>query len=64
MTDKPENSLDEVVRADGRYPLDAFAFLHDGLARVRLTARAPTRLPLSWHREVTHRKQVAGFANF
>ena len=34
MTDKPENSLDEVVRADGRYPLDAFAFLHDGLARA------------------------------
>ena len=39
MTEKsgkkpPEKLLLEVVRADGRYPLDAFAFLYEGLARA------------------------------
>jgi len=34
MTEKPDKSLDEVVREDGRYPLEAFGFLHDGLARA------------------------------
>jgi uncharacterized repeat protein (TIGR04138 family) len=34
MSDEPEKNLEEVVRADGRYPLEAFAFLHDGLARA------------------------------
>ena len=33
MTDEPAKSLEQVVREDGRYPLEAFAFLHDGLAR-------------------------------
>ncbi len=34
MTEKPPKSLEEVVREDGRYPMDAFAFLHDGLGRA------------------------------
>jgi uncharacterized repeat protein (TIGR04138 family) len=34
MTDEPTRSLEEVVREDGRYPLEAFGFLHDGLARA------------------------------
>jgi len=38
MREAPEKSLEEVVREDGRYPLDAFAFLHDGLKRAVDTA--------------------------
>ena len=34
MSDKPEKIFEEVVRSDGRYPREAFAFLHDGLARA------------------------------
>lgn len=39
MTEKsgkqsPEKLLLDVVRADGRYPLDAFAFLYESLARA------------------------------
>jgi len=39
MTEKsgkkhPEKALPEIIRADGRYPLDAFAFLYEGLARA------------------------------
>jgi len=34
MRESPEKSLEEVVLEDGRYPLDAFAFLHDGLKRA------------------------------
>ena len=34
MTETPEKSLEEVVREDGRYPLDAYAFLHEGLQRA------------------------------
>ncbi len=34
MTEKPESKLTEVARKDGRYPLDAFVFLYDGLGRA------------------------------
>jgi len=34
MTDEPERSMRDVVREDGRYPQEAFAFLHDGLNRA------------------------------
>ena len=34
MEKSPEERLAEVVRADGRYPLEAFALLHDGLERA------------------------------
>ena len=30
----PEKVLADVVRADGRYPVEAFGFLHGGLARA------------------------------
>lgn len=34
MSDRPEKIFEEVIRNDGRYPREAFAFLHDGLARA------------------------------
>ena len=34
MSDKPEKRLAEVVREDGRYPLEAFGFLLDGMHRA------------------------------
>jgi len=34
MTQRPEKTLERVVREDGRYPLEAFSFLLDGLRRA------------------------------
>jgi len=34
MQEKPDKSMEEVIQADGRYPPEAFAFLHDGLNRA------------------------------
>ena len=34
MKEAPEKSLEEVVREDGRYPLEAFAFLNEALGRA------------------------------
>ncbi len=34
MSDRPEKKFEEVIHRDGRYPREAFAFLHDGLARA------------------------------
>ncbi len=31
---KPEKSMDEVIRADGRYPPEAYSFLHEGLSKA------------------------------
>lgn len=38
MSDEPKKSVEELVREDGRYPLEAFAFLHEGLARAAKAA--------------------------
>ncbi len=32
MPDTPNKSMDEVIRDDGRYPPEAYEFLHEGLA--------------------------------
>ncbi|KKM44043.1 hypothetical protein LCGC14_1562110 [marine sediment metagenome] len=34
MSEPPEKILEDVVREDGRYPLQAFGFLHEGLRRA------------------------------
>ncbi len=34
MRQNPQKPLLEVIRADGRYPLEAYAFLQDGFARA------------------------------
>ncbi|KPK86571.1 MAG: hypothetical protein AMJ81_00965 [Phycisphaerae bacterium SM23_33] len=34
MSDEPKKPLEELIREDGRYPLEAFVFLHEGLARA------------------------------
>jgi uncharacterized repeat protein (TIGR04138 family) len=34
MESQPGKSMEQVIQEDGRYPLDAFAFLHDGLAKA------------------------------
>jgi len=31
MPDTPQKPMEDVIREDGRYPLDAYAFLHDAL---------------------------------
>ncbi len=32
MTDEPVESMEKVIRDDGRYPPEAYAFLHEGLS--------------------------------
>ncbi len=34
MVDEPEKSMEQVIREDGRYPPEAFGFLHEGLSRA------------------------------
>jgi len=34
MVNQPEKSMEDIIRTDGRYPPEAFGFLHDGLARA------------------------------
>lgn len=34
MMQKPDRSMDEVIQEDRRYPLEAYRFLHEGLARA------------------------------
>ncbi|MBS3734055.1 MAG: hypothetical protein KGY99_03930 [Phycisphaerae bacterium] len=34
MVDEPEQSMEQVIRDDGRYPPEAFVFLHEGLSRA------------------------------
>ena len=34
MSEEPKISMEAVVRSDGRYPLEAYAFLHEGLSRA------------------------------
>jgi uncharacterized repeat protein (TIGR04138 family) len=31
---EPERSIEDLIRSDGRYPPEAYAFLHEGLARA------------------------------
>ena len=34
MSDQPEKSMEQVIAADGRFPVEAYAFLHDGLRQA------------------------------
>ena len=34
MEDAPEKPMDQVIREDGRYPPEAYEFLHEGLGRA------------------------------
>ena len=34
MVQEPPSPIEEVIRADGRYPPEAYAFLHDALAHA------------------------------
>lgn len=34
MPDEPQKSMEEVIAEDGRYPLEAYGFLHDGLRQA------------------------------
>ena len=34
MLEHPIQSMEEVIREDGRHPVEAYAFLHDGLHRA------------------------------
>ncbi len=41
MQDEPIESMEDVIIADGRYPPDAYAFLHEGLNRAVRNAYGP-----------------------
>jgi len=43
MLEHPDRSMEEVIREDARYPVEAYAFLHDGLRQsVKETHGAQT----------------------
>jgi uncharacterized repeat protein (TIGR04138 family) len=43
--DSPEHTFEEVIRTDGRYPREAFAFMQDVLARAVKKVHGETELP-------------------
>jgi uncharacterized repeat protein (TIGR04138 family) len=42
MPEEPVKPMEEVIRQDGRYPTDAFAFLHESLAKAVKEAHGET----------------------
>ena len=34
MLEEPQQSMEQVIRSDGRYPMEAYAFLHEGLSEA------------------------------
>jgi len=54
--EKPEKSMEEVIRADGRYPPEAYAFLHEGLARAVKAAHGEEAAEPAGQRHVTGRQ--------
>lgn len=52
MYDNPEQAIEEVIRRDGRYPREAFAFLTEGLNRAVKKVHGEGELP-SGKRHVT-----------
>jgi len=55
MKDRPAQSMEELVLADGRYPLDAYAFLYEGLAKAAQDVHGPD-VPPGAQRHVTGRQ--------
>ena len=56
------NQLNEALRADGRYPLDAFDFLHEGLAFT--TSRVHGEDPTGQPRHVTGQQLSIGIRDY
>ncbi len=38
MPEFPEQSMEQIIRHDGRYPPEAYGFLHDGLTQAAMEA--------------------------
>jgi uncharacterized repeat protein (TIGR04138 family) len=55
MPDNLEQAIEEVIRKDGRYPREAFAFLQEGLTRAVKQVHGETELPPG-RRHVTGRQ--------
>jgi len=55
MESIPDKSMEEVILEDGRYPLEAFSLLHDGLARAVQAAHGEEP-PAEGQRHVTGRQ--------
>lgn len=45
MYDQPEVSVEDVIRGDGRYPLEAFSFLNQGLAKAVKERHGDSKAP-------------------
>jgi len=53
MMENPRQKMEQVIREDGRYPPEAFAFLHEGLNRAVQTAYGEKHVPDDQQRHVT-----------
>jgi len=49
MPDEPEKSMEQVIREDGRYPPEAYAFLREGLNRAVEAVYGKRPLPGQGH---------------
>jgi uncharacterized repeat protein (TIGR04138 family) len=56
MPDDAENSMEEVIHKDGRYPLEAFAFLHEGLGSAVKAAYGAKPQPAAGPRHISGRQ--------
>ncbi len=63
MTMYPEKSMDQVIREDGRYPLEAFAFLHEGLTHAIRDVHGSER-GSGGQRHVTGKELCLGLRDF
>jgi len=59
MPGKSDQLMQDVIKADGRYPLEAFGFLHNGLERAVRDAHGE-ELPEPGNRHVTGRQMCMG----
>ena len=59
MEGKPDKSMEEVILEDGRYPLEAFGFLHDGLTMAVRDIHGDEP-PTEGHRHVTGKQLCEG----
>ena len=59
---QPEKSVEEVIHADGRYPPEAYSFLHEGLARAVRKTYADGE-SMSGRHHVTGRQMCSALRN-
>jgi uncharacterized repeat protein (TIGR04138 family) len=64
MSPSAEKSMEEVIHSDGRYPPEAYAFLHEGLARAVKARYGKDALGETTQHHVTGRELCLALRDF